>query len=177
MVNSLINQLLPRLFRTYVSQNLLTLNIEKTKNLPKYINNRPEKFIRLIINNLEEAKDYEARPLKISETKYIFKGKKDIQLNLGNDNEYHNCTCAKFRESLICKHFMFLVENNYIKFSEISALYLNHPYNILDHFQYTAVETKLEQPFIKKKNIEQENFEIVSNKSTIKKSIQLLRKS
>ena len=76
MVNSLINQLLPRLFRTYVSQNLLTLNIEKTKNLPKYINNRPEKFIRLIINNLEEAKDYEARPLKISETKYIFRGKK-----------------------------------------------------------------------------------------------------
>ena len=51
-------------------------NLEKKKNLPDYLFCRPEKFIRLVIEKLEESKEYEERIVKIKEDQYIFKENK-----------------------------------------------------------------------------------------------------
>ena len=67
----MLNKFIPNLYRTYISNNLIMLNPEKNKNLSDYITFRPEKFIRLVIEKLEEQKEYDITPTEKKKSHYI----------------------------------------------------------------------------------------------------------
>ena len=56
---------------------------------------------------------------------------------LGNESKFCSCSCHDFRRyRMLCKHFFTIFNSNSAKFDDLSPLFLNHPYMILDHSMF-----------------------------------------
>ena len=63
--------------------------------------------------------------------------RKEYEVFLGNESKFCSCSCHDFRRyRMLCKHFFTIFNSNLAKFDDLSPLFLNHPYMILDHSMF-----------------------------------------
>ena len=63
--------------------------------------------------------------------------RKEYEMFLGNESKYCSYSCHDFRRyRMLCKHFFTIFNSNLAKFDDLSPLFLNHPYMILDHSMF-----------------------------------------
>ena len=59
--------------------------------------------------------------------------KETYRVDFGTNDRFRSCTCLSFRQKqFLCKHFFLVIENGYRNFTDISPMYRNHPFIILD---------------------------------------------
>ena len=59
--------------------------------------------------------------------------KETYRVDFGSNDKFCGCNCLSFRRKrVLCKHFFFVIENDYLSFTDISPMYRNHPFIILD---------------------------------------------
>ena len=59
--------------------------------------------------------------------------KETYRVDFGSNDRFCSCTCLSFRRKrVLCKHFFLVIENGYRSFTDVSQMYRNHPFIILD---------------------------------------------
>ena len=59
--------------------------------------------------------------------------KETYRVDFGSNDRFCSCTCLSFlRKRVLCKHFFLVIENGYRSFTDVSQMYRNHPFIILD---------------------------------------------
>ena len=57
----------------------------------------------------------------------------DFEVDFGNDTRFCSCSCPSFkRERMICKHFFAVFASRKTSYTDLSALFKDHPYVTLD---------------------------------------------
>ena len=59
--------------------------------------------------------------------------KETYRVDFGSNDRFCSCTYLSFRRKrVLCKHFFLVIENGYRSFTDVSQMYRNHPFIILD---------------------------------------------
>ena len=59
--------------------------------------------------------------------------RKEYRTYLGNSDQFCSCTCYNFRRyRMLCKHFFAIFQSGKATFYDLTGLFLDHPYMILD---------------------------------------------
>ena len=83
------------------------------------------------INRLEQ------HAFKVNHNEECTVVRKEYEVFLGNESKFCSCSCHDFcRYRMLCKHFQTTFNSNLAKFTDLSSLFLNHPYMILDHSMF-----------------------------------------
>ena len=102
--------------------------------------------------------------------------RKEYKVLLGNESKFCSCNCHDFcRYRMLCKHFFTIFNSNLAKFDDLSPLFLNHPYMILDHSMFGNNNEMIDSPTWKDENpsnkmveeVDKVNNEFPENTETI----------
>ena len=70
--------------------------------------------------------------------------KESYQVDFGSNDRFCNCTCLSFcQKRVLCKHFFLVIENGYRSFTNVSPVYRNHPFIILDEELFQGMNDRL----------------------------------
>ena len=139
-VKYIITDFLSTKTRTYIIENKRILHSYRfyTREIPKYLVNRPKNFIDISMKNLEKCKylnksdivfldDYLVRVRSQSNPNHFY------EVNFGSEKNWPKCECEYFtRNFTLCKHFYAIIYFFNYMWVNISPMFLNHQYNIID---------------------------------------------
>ena len=70
--------------------------------------------------------------------------KETYRVDFGSNDRFCSCTCLSFRRKrVLCKHFFLVIENGYHSFTDVSQMYRNHPFIILDEEIFQGMNDNL----------------------------------
>ena len=70
--------------------------------------------------------------------------KETYRVDFGSNDRFCSCTCLSFRRKrVLCKHFFLVIENGYRSFTDVSQMYRNHPFIILDEELFQGMNDSL----------------------------------
>ena len=70
--------------------------------------------------------------------------KETYRVYFDSNDRFCSCTCLSFRRKrVLCKHFFLLIENGYHSFTDVSPMYRNHPFMILDEELFQEMKDSL----------------------------------
>ena len=70
--------------------------------------------------------------------------KETYRVDFGSNDRLCSCTCLSFRRKrVLCKHFFLVMENGYRSFTDVSQMYRNHPFIILDEELFQGMNGSL----------------------------------
>ena len=70
--------------------------------------------------------------------------KETYRVDFGSNDRFCSCTCLSFcQKRVLCKHFFLVTENGYRSFRDVSTMYRNHPFIILDEELFQGMNDSL----------------------------------
>ena len=112
------------------------------ENIPSYLQNRPQLLVTflleraqrvstLMINSVREQTDGSFEVFfddsGINDTKLKY------NVSFGGNETFSSCSCRDFRRTrLLCRNFFAIIESGRKQFSDLTKLFLNHPYTNLN---------------------------------------------
>ena len=147
IVKTLTHSFLPDLYEKYVSLNIKYTSGHKgyCQSIPKYMINRPGPLVEDMLRKMNKVTPfmlssvYPVTPLvsltfEVESINEVTNTKNMYSVRFGSNMQICSCECASFRiDRLLCKHFFAVFKSNHpYGFHNISPLYLNHPYTIID---------------------------------------------
>ena len=70
--------------------------------------------------------------------------KETYRVDFSSNDRFSGCTCLSFRRKrVLSKHFFLVIENGYLSFTDVSQMYRNHPFIILDEERFQAMNDSL----------------------------------
>ena len=144
LLEIIISRFLPKFYRKYVSLNVKFSSGYKTyaENIPSCLQNRPRSLVTfrleraqrvstLMIDSVKERSDgfFEV----CSDDPGINDTKLKYNVSFGDIETFCTCSCRDFRRTrLLYKHFFTIIESGRKQFSDLTILFLNHPFTNLD---------------------------------------------
>ena len=70
--------------------------------------------------------------------------KEAYRVDFSSNDRFSGCTCLSFRRKrVLSKHFFLVIENGYLSFTDVSQMYRNHPFIILDEEIFQGMNDNL----------------------------------
>ena len=112
------------------------------ENIPAYLQNRPRSLVTYLLERAQRVSTLMIDSVR-EQTDGSFEvcsddpGINDIKLkynvSFGDNETFCSCSCRDFRRTrLLCKHFFAIIESGRKQFSDLTILFLNHPFTNLD---------------------------------------------
>ena len=165
LLEIIISRFLPKLYRKYVSLNVKFSSGCKTysTNIPSYLQNRPRSLVTFLLKRAQRVSTLMIDSIK-EQTDVSFEvcsdepGINDTRLkynvSFGDNETFRSCSCRDFRRTrLLCKHFFAIMESGRKQFSDLTKLFLNHPFTNLDRglFEHNEIDNVADPTLIKDK--------------------------
>ena len=133
------------------------------ENIPSYLQNRPQSLVAFLLERAQRVSTLMIDSVR-EQTNGSFKvcsddpGINDTKLNynvsFGDNETFRCCSCRDFRRTrLLCKHFFAIIESGRKQSSELTILFLNHPFTNLDRglFNDNEIDNVADPTLIKDK--------------------------
>ena len=142
----LVNSFKPKHYENYIKFNLCYGNGCKryASDIPYFLKNRPKKIVEILL--LEkmytvvpkaEINRLDQYTFKVNHDEECTGIKKEYEVFLGSESKFCSCSCHDFRRyRILCKHFFRIFKSKLAKFYDLSPLFVNHLYVILDHSMF-----------------------------------------
>ena len=151
MLTVVIERFLPKHYRNYVELNVRYSEGFKKyhSNIPKSFVNRPKKLVVIMLENMSKVTDrmassvrkLEPRKFKVKTSETWTDICKEYEVFLGNEVEFCYCTCFDYRRHrVLCKHFFAVFRSKLACFNEVTPLFLNHPWTVLDPDIFSPIQ-------------------------------------
>ena len=106
--------------------------------VPKFLESRPKQFVDQMLNKMDRVTDENVSSVvDIGNNRFTVRSDSSNQIYkvyFGNENEFCDCSCDDFRRNrLLCKHFFSVIRRGFRCFTDITPLFINHPYTTLDN--------------------------------------------
>ena len=142
MLTVLINSFIPKHYKRYIELNVKYGDGYKkyASGIPEYLRNRPKQVVDILLEKL-----YRATPdMKVTNVGHnVFQVESSEEgtailtcynIFLGNETKFCSCNCHDFRRyRMLCKHFFAVFNSGEAMFSDLSSLFLKHPFMVLDN--------------------------------------------
>ena len=165
LLEIIISRFLPKLYRKYVSLNVKVFSGCKTysTNIPSYLQNRPRSLVTFLLKRAQRMStlmiDFIREPTDgsfevCSDEPGINETKLKYNVFFGHNETFRSCSCRDFRRTrLLCKHFFAIMESGRKQFSDLTKLFLNHPFTNLDRglFEHNEIDNVADPTLIKDK--------------------------
>ena len=70
--------------------------------------------------------------------------KETYRVDFVSNDRFCSCICLSFcRKRVLCKHFFVVIEDGYRSFTDVSQMYRNHPFIILDEERFQGMNDSL----------------------------------
>ena len=138
----LANSFIPKHNKKYIEFNVRYGDDSKRYafSIPYFFKNTPKKIIEILLEKMYRAvpkgeiKRLDQYTFKVNHNEECTGIRKEYEVFLGNESKFYRCSCHDFhRYRMLCKHFLTIFNSNSAKFDDLSPLFLNDPYMILDH--------------------------------------------
>ena len=143
----LVSSFIPKHYKNYIEFNVRYGDGCKryASGIPYFLKNRLKKIVEVLLEKMCRAVqkaeinrlDQHAFKVNHNEECTGIRIRKEYEVFLGNESKFCSCSCHDFRGyRMLCKHFLTIFDSNLAKFDDLSPLFLNHPYVILDHSMF-----------------------------------------
>ena len=134
------------------------------ENIPSYLQNRPRSLVTFLLERAQRASTHMNDSVR-QQTDESFEvcsdepGINDTKLKYNvssgdNETTFCGCSCRDFRRTrLLCKQFFAVIESRRKQFSDLTKLFLNHPFTNLDRdlFENNEIDNVADPTFINDK--------------------------
>ena len=104
---------------------------------------RPKKIVEILLEKMcrvvpqAEINRLDQHTFNVNRNEECTVIRKGYEVFLENESKFCSCGCHDFRRyRMLCKHFFTIFDSNLAKFDDLSPLFLNHPYMILDQSMF-----------------------------------------
>ena len=141
----LVNSFIPKHYENYIKFNVCYGDGCKryVSGIPYFLKNRPKKIVEILSEKMytvvpkAEINRLDQHTFKVNHNEECTGIKKEYEVFLGNESKFCSCSCQDFRRyRMLCKHFFLIFKSKLAKFYDLSPLFVNHPYMILDHTMF-----------------------------------------
>ena len=112
------------------------------ENIPSYLQNRPRSLVTFLLERAQRVSTLMTDSVR-EQTDGSFEVSSDdpginvtnlkYNISFGDNETFCSCSCRDFRRTrLLCKHTFAIIESGRKQFSDLTKLFLNHPFTNLN---------------------------------------------
>ena len=141
LLTVIIESFIPKHYSKYVSLNIRYGDGCKkyAPGVPEFLRNRPKQVVDVLLDKMYRVTD-DIVVRSLGNQTFIVESfeegtriRKEYRTYLGNSDQFCSCTCYNFRRyRMLCKHFFAIFQSGKATFYDLTGLFLDHPYMILD---------------------------------------------
>ena len=141
LLTVIIESFIPKHYSKYVELNIRYGDGCKryTPRVPEFLRNRPKQVVDMLLDKMYRVTD-DIAVRSLGNATFIVESfeegtriRKEYRTYLGNTDQFCSCTCYNFRRyRMLCKHFFAIFQSGKATFYDLTGLFLNHPYMVLD---------------------------------------------
>ena len=144
LLTVLVNSFVPKHYKRYIELNVKYGDGYKkyASGIPEYLRNRPKQIVDILLEKLYRATpDMKVTNVGHNVSHHVESSEEGTakltcyNIFLGNETKFCSCcNCHDFRRyRMLCKHFFAVFNSGEAMFSDLSSLFLKHPFMVLDN--------------------------------------------
>ena len=141
LLTVIIESFIPKHYSKYVALNIRYGDGCKkyAPGVPEFLRNRPKQVVDMLLDKMYRVTD-DIVVRSLGNETFIVESfeegtriRKEYRTYLGNSDQFCSCTCYNFRRyRMLCKHFFAIFHSGKATFYNLTGLFLDHSYMILD---------------------------------------------